>query len=113
MLKNRKRNMQKQANKASSCMKVPTRKMTRLEHARQNIFKSLTNPVNQICSEFVILNKKKILEKLIGKVFKNLKDFGKQGCLFFNILYLNFRKLCNIINLLKNCFFKMRMFLVF
>ena len=51
-------------------MKVPSRKMTRLKHARQLIFKSLTNSVNQNCNEFKILNKKETFEKLFWKKFE-------------------------------------------
>ena len=64
-------------------MKVPNRKMTRLEHARQNVFKSLTNSVNQNCSEFVMLNKQASLKKNGRKMLDKIKDFGKQGFYYF------------------------------
>ena len=79
MPKNPKRNEQKRAKKAKSCMKVPSRKMTRLEHVRQNTFKSLTNSVNNNCSEFVILNKQETYKKLNRNELDKIKDFWKQG----------------------------------
>ena len=48
-------------------MKVPNTKMTRLEHAKQNVFKSQLNSVNQNCHKFVMLNKRQLCEKLIDK----------------------------------------------
>ena len=44
-------------------MKVPSRKMTRLEHTRQNTFKSLTNSVNKNSPDFVIMNKQGTYQK--------------------------------------------------
>ena len=79
MPKNPKRNKQERAKEAKSCMKVPSRKMTRLEHARQKIFKSLTNSVKQNCSEFVILNKQETYKKLNRNELDKIKDFWKQG----------------------------------
>ena len=70
-------------------MKVPNTKMTRLEHAKQNTFKSLTNSVNNNCSEFVMLNKRDTFEKLNRKVLDKIKDFEKQG-FFFTFLVLYF-----------------------
>ena len=64
MPKNCKRNTQKRDIDAKSCIKDPSRKITRFEHARQNIFKSLTNAVNKNLSEFILLNKRKTFEKL-------------------------------------------------
>ena len=81
MPKNRKRNTR--AKEAKSFIKVPNRKTTKLEHARQNIFKSLTNYVNQNCPEFVMLNKKETFEKLNRKVLDKLDDFGNQGYSFY------------------------------
>ena len=72
--------MHKQAVDAESCILVPSRKMTRLEHARQSILKLLTKPVNQNCPEFVMLNKKAIFEKVDGKMLNNIKGFGNKGC---------------------------------
>ena len=89
MPKSLKRNKQQRAKDAKSFMKVPSRKMTRLEHARQNVFKSLTNTVNQNCSEFVILNKKENFEKLYRNAFHKIKDLWKLG-FFFIILVLFF-----------------------
>ena len=103
MSKDLKRNMLKPAIEAKSCMKVPSKKTTRLKYTGQNIFKLLTNPSNQNCTEFVMLNKKVIFEKLNRKVFDKVKDFGKQGFLFLslNVLYLTFCKLYNMFNLIK------------
>ena len=64
MSKNFKRNTQKQAKEAKSCIKVSSRNITRPKHAKQNVLKSLTNAVNQNCSQFVMLNK--------TETFKNL-----------------------------------------
>ena len=73
----------KMAKEEKSCMKVPSKKMTRLEHARQNIFNSLTNTVNQNYPEFVMMNKKAIFKKFDKKNFEKIKVFGKQGFNFF------------------------------
>ena len=88
MPKNPKRNKQKRANEAKSCMKVPSRTMTRLEHARQKIFKSLTNSVKQNCSEFVILNKQETFHKLDRNVLDKIKYFRKQGFYFCFLMIL-------------------------
>ena len=95
MSKNLKRLTQNEAKDEKSCLEEPSRKTTRLEHITKNIFKSLTNPVNQNSPEFVMLNKKATFEKLNGKVFDKVKDFEKQGFLFLclNILYLKYCKL--------------------
>ena len=79
MPKNPKRKKQERAIEAKSCMKVPSRKMTTLEHARQKIFKSLTNSVKQNCSEFVILNKQETYKKLDRNELDKIKGFWKQG----------------------------------
>ena len=79
MPKSLKRNKQQRAKDVISFMKVPSRKMTRLEHARQNIFKSLTNPDTKICSEFVIFNKQATFEKLDRKSLDKIKDFVNKG----------------------------------
>ena len=79
MPKNPKRNKQERAKEAKSWMKVPSRKMTRLEHARQKIFKSLTNSVKQNCSEFVFLNKQETYKKLDRNELDKIRDFWKQG----------------------------------
>ena len=76
MPKSRKRNKQQRAKDAKSFMKVPSRKSKRLEHARQNVFKSLTNTVNQNCSEFLILNKKENFKNLIEMHYIKSKIFG-------------------------------------
>ena len=73
MSKNLIRNSQKRAKEAKSWMKVPSRKMTRLEHARQKIFKSLTNTSNGNCPEFIMLNKKASFEKLDRTTFLDFK----------------------------------------
>ena len=101
MTKNLKRKTQKQAKEEKSCMKVPSIKMTRLEHARQITFKSFKNSVNQNCPEFVILNKQEAFQKLDGNVLDKIKDFEKQGfhfvCLKF-LLYIFY----GIYDLVKN-----------
>ena len=53
--------------------------MTTFEHARQNIFKSLTNSVNQNCPEFIILNKQETFQKLDRNELNKIKNFWKQG----------------------------------
>ena len=78
-----KRYQQQRAKEAKRYMKVPIRKVARLEHVRQNVFKSPTNTVNQNCPEFVILNKKETFQKLDRIAFDKIKDFGKQGFFFF------------------------------
>ena len=84
-----KRNTQKLAKEAKSCMKQPSRKKTRLEHARRNIFELLTNHFNQSSPEFVMLNKKATFEKLDIKVFdKVVKKGFLFCCLDFIFLYL-------------------------
>ena len=88
MPKNFKRNEQKRAEEAKSCMKVPSRKMIRLENATQNKFKSLTNSVIQNCSEFVMLNKRENFQKLDRNSFIKIKDFGKQGFCFYYFIVL-------------------------
>ena len=82
MPKSLKRNQQERSKEAKSCMEVPSRKIRRLEHAKQNIFKSLTNTVNQNCPEFVILNKQETFQKLDRNVIDKIKDFRKQGFYF-------------------------------
>ena len=79
MSKNLERNSQKRAREAKSFIKVPSRKMTRFEHARQNIFKSITVPVNHSCSEFIMSNKKATFEKLDRKMLDKIKDFVTLG----------------------------------
>ena len=80
MPKNLKRNTQKLTKEAKSCMKKPSRMITRLEHSRQNVFKLLTNPVNQSCHEFVMVNKKATFEKLDIKVFDKVVKKGYLFC---------------------------------
>ena len=87
-LKNMKRNTQNKSNEAKSCLEELSKKKTRLEHVRQNMLRLLTNPVNLNCPEFVMLNKKAAFDKLNGIMFDKLKDFGKQGFLFFAKNYL-------------------------
>ena len=87
MPKNLKRNKQKRAKEAQSFKEVPSRMMTRFEHGRQNIFKLLTNPNNQNCSEFVIFNKQATFEKLDRQLLDKIKDFANKG--FLNFLFLN------------------------
>ena len=62
MAKKLKRNKQQQAKKEKSCMKVPSRKITRLKHTRQNTFKQLVNSVNKNSPDFVILNKQETFD---------------------------------------------------
>ena len=90
MPKSLKRNQQERSKEAKGCMKVPSRKMTRLKHARQNTFKSLISSVNNNCSEFVMLNKRETFEKLNRKVLDKIKDFEKQGFYFSIFLVLYF-----------------------
>ena len=63
-------------------MKTTSRKTPTLTHARQNIFKSLTNSVNQNCPKFVMLNKRETFEELNIKVLDKFKDFRNQGYIF-------------------------------
>ena len=83
MSKNFKRNTQKIPEEAKSCLEEPSRKTKSLEYARQKIFKLLTNPVNKNYPEFVVLNKKAIFESLNGKLSNEIKDFEKQGFVFY------------------------------
>ena len=78
------RNTQKRVKEAKRFKNVPKRKMSRLEHARQNIFESPTNNLNKNCPEFVMLNKKETFKKLVRKMFNKLNDFLRLGlfCLF-------------------------------
>ena len=87
MPKNLKRNTQKPAKKAKSFENVSSRNMTRLEHARQNIFESPSYNLNRNCPEFVVLNIKATFKKLERKMFNKIKDFSRLGlfCFFFNI----------------------------
>ena len=80
--------MQKRNKDTKIYVKVPSRKMTRLIHARPNIFNSLTNPNNQSFPEFVMLNKKATFEKLDGQVFDKIKFFRKKGFLFCCLNFL-------------------------
>ena len=79
MPKKLKRSKQERAKEAKSWIKVPSRKMTRFEHARQKIFKSLTKTVNQNCSEFVILNKQEVFQKFDRNALDKIKNFWNQG----------------------------------
>ena len=79
MPKSLKRNQQERSKEAKSCMEVPSRKIRRLEHAKQNIFKSLTNTVNQNCPEFVKLNKKATFEKLDRKMLGKIEGSENEG----------------------------------
>ena len=81
MPKNCERKTQTRDKDAKSCIKVPSRKMTRLENARQKIFKSLTNSVNQNLPEFVLLCKKETFKKLSRKTLGKIKEF--QSLFFF------------------------------
>ena len=89
MPENCKINTQKRDKEAKTCMEVPSRKMTRLEHARQNMFKSLTNSVNKNLSEFVLLNKKETFKKLNRKTLGKIKEFQNHNffCLSVLVLY--------------------------
>ena len=81
MPKNCKRKTQKRDKDAKSYVEVPSRKMTRLGNERQNIFKSLTNSVNQNLPEFVLLSKKEAVKKLSRKTLGKIKEF--QSLFFF------------------------------
>ena len=61
--------------------------MSRLEHARQNIIKSLTISVNQNCPEFVTLNKKEAIKRIDRRILDNIKDFETQGFSCFLMLF--------------------------
>ena len=91
MPKNLIRNSQKRAKEAKSWMKVPSRKMTRLEHARQNIFKSLTIPVNKNSTEIIMMNKRATFEKFDRKTSDKIKDFVTLGTSFHSIRHLRSR----------------------
>ena len=86
MRKKLKRNKQKRAEDAKSFIKLP---MTRLEHTRLNVFKSLTNTDSQNFPEFVMMNKKEFFEQLDRKMLDKIKDFASLGffyALLFNII---------------------------
>ena len=72
-------NTQKRAKEAESSSKVPSRKMTKLEHATQNISRSLKISVNQNCPEFVLLNKKETIKRLDRRMLIKIKEFETQG----------------------------------
>ena len=76
------RNTQKRVKEAKRFKNVPKRKMSRLEHARQNIFESPTNNLNKNCPEFVMLNKKETFKKLDKEMFDKIKDFSRLGLFF-------------------------------
>ena len=89
MVQNPQQQMQKQAEKTKSCMKILNGKKTK--HRRLDEFKSHLNPVNQTCHKFVKLNKRKTFEKLSGKMLEYVKELGNKGInfsFFFNVLIL-------------------------
>ena len=81
-------NTQKRAKEANSSSKVPSRKMSNLEHAAKNVLKLSTSSVNQNCSEFVLLNKKETIKRLDRRMLDKIKELETQGLSFFNALLL-------------------------
>ena len=79
MSKNLKINTLKRAKEPKSCLKVQSSKMAKLEHATQNVLKSITSSVNQNCSEFVLLNKKETIKRLDRRMLDKTKEFDTQG----------------------------------
>ena len=53
-----------------------------IEHNRQNVFKSKTKSNNHNCKNFVKLNKRKTLDKLVGKMLDNIGKPGNRGFYF-------------------------------
>ena len=88
MTNNVKRYQQRRVNGAKRYKKVPNRKLTRLEHARQNVTKSVTNTVNQNYPKFVIVNKQETFKKLERNALDKVKDFWKQGFYFYYFIIL-------------------------
>ena len=86
MRQNFQQQTQKQAEEAKSCMKVQNGK--EIEHNKQNVFKSQTNPENQNCLKFVKLNKRKTFEKLGEKFLENIEEIVNQGFIYLNDLAL-------------------------
>ena len=88
MTKSLKRYQQRRFNGAKRYKKVPNRKLTRLEHARQNVTKSVTNTDNQNYPKFVIANKQETVEKLERNAYDKVKDVWKQGFYFYYFIFL-------------------------
>ena len=88
MTKSLKRFQQRRVIGAKRYKKAPNRKLTRLEHARQNVIKSVTNTANQNYPKFVIVNKRETFQKLERNALDNVKDFGKQGFYFYYLIVL-------------------------
>ena len=80
------KNIQKQAEEAKSCMKVKNGKA--IKNNRKNVMKSQTKQGNQNCKNFVTLNKRKIIEKIGGKLLENIEEIEKKGIFYLNILVL-------------------------
>ena len=73
MRQNFRKQTQKQAKEAKSCIKVQNEKA--FVHNRQIVFKSQTKPENKNCQNFVTFNKRKTTKKLGGKMLEDIKEF--------------------------------------
>ena len=81
MSQNLKQQTQNQGEKAKSCMKLQNEK--EIEHNRQNVIKFQTRPKNKNYQNFVLLNKRKNVEKFGGKMLEYVKEFGSKGFIFY------------------------------
>ena len=81
MSQNFQQQTQKQAEEAKSCMKVQNAK--EIEHDRLNGFKSQSKPESKNCQNFVVLNKRKTVEKFGGKMFEYVKEFESKGFFYY------------------------------
>ena len=82
MSQNLQQQMHKRAEEAKSCMKVQNEKA--IEHNKQNVLKSHTNPEYTTCNKFVILSKRKTFEKML----ENVKEFGNKGFTFYCFIFI-------------------------
>ena len=81
MPRNLQQQTQKQAEEAKSCMKVQNGKA--VENNKENVMKSQGEQENKNWYNFVILSKRKTFEKLGGKMFKNIEQYGNKGFNFY------------------------------
>ena len=88
MSKNFQNISRKRAIDGKTCIQDPDRKVTKLECVKQNMFKSLVNPENQNIPDFVLLNKKKIFDKIERKIIDDIQVLRIKG--FACLLYFLF-----------------------
>ena len=78
---------QKYTEEAKNCMKEKNGKA--IENNKENVMKSQGEQENKNWYNFVILSKRKTFEKLGGKMFKNIEEYGNKGFNFFLLFYFN------------------------